>query len=137
MDRQGPLTMTDARIDPNSIVDRRPPSDWIFLEGCEAWTMAEHALAHVGRGPCPICKSNPKNRRGARYCSGCDKTGLDGKVSFPGLRPGQVMNEEWLEEYPEEGTHHTAYRPQEGLKGGVGARDVKFRRGVVRSRKVG
>jgi len=137
MDRQGPLTFTDAKIDPGRIVDHRNDSEWIFLEGCESWTMADHAIAHLGLASCPVCKSNPDNLKGKRYCAGCDRTSLDGRARFPGLKVGQVMNEEWEREYPEEGSRQVNYSPDPALKGGVEAKPATLRRGVARSRTAG
>jgi hypothetical protein len=127
MARNGPITFTDARIDPNGITDRSYDTGWSFLDGCEAWDMASHAAAFLGMAPCPICHNGRLRRK--HYCSGCDRTGLDRRATFPGLGVDQCPDPEW---------HASAsvYDPGEDLAGGVGRR-VKIRRGVARSRKVG
>lgn len=103
-------------------------TDWVYLQGCEPWDMASHAAAFLGLGPCPICKGLPLKK--SRYCLGCDRTGLDGKVEFAGLDIDSCPDPD----YPTTGT---IYDPEQGLAGGVEPKPAKIRRGVARSRKAG
>lgn len=127
MGRSGPLAFTDLKIDPGRIIDTRPGPDWIFLEGCEAWIMSAHAAAFLGLGPCPVCHGGELRRK--HYCSGCDRTGLDGLATFPGLDVDECPNPDWH-------ASGSVYDPEPGLAGGVGA-GVKISRGIKRRRRAG
>lgn len=122
------LTFTDVGIEANYIEDRTGGEPgFIFIAGCTSWEMAPHAAAFLGIGLCPICEGGDLRRK--HYCLGCDRTGLDGRITFPGLEVDEAPDPEW---------HASAsvYDPEPGLDGGVGKR-VKIRRGVARGRKAG
>lgn len=91
----------------------RPVSDadgaWVYLEGCEPWEALIHDATMEGRCACPVCKEHPKRRH---YCLHCDRTGLDGRATFPGLSVDAAPDPT----YPSPGTSYKP--PQDGLKGG-------------------
>ena len=66
---------------------------WILLGGCNAWVMTDHAAARLGFGACPVCRGLPLAPK--MYCIGCDRSGLDGRVTFPGLDPDEARDPEW------------------------------------------
>jgi hypothetical protein len=106
------LNFSDLRINPE-LWESPPEPDqvgWQIDLGCGPWSMADHFLAHVGKQPCPVCGGRTHRRKG--YCGGCDATGLDGKVTFPGLDVDECPDRDWRPE-------PTVYI-QEGLPGGKG-----------------
>jgi hypothetical protein len=84
--------------------------NWLFLVGCTAWVMADHAAAFLGLAPCPICQGRPLAPK--VYCTGCDRTGLDGKYHFPGLNVDECPNEDWCDEEWSQLRPHLAPRPR-------------------------
>lgn len=42
----------------------------------------------IARGACPVCGGRVRRRA---YCAWCDKCGLDGRRSYPGLPVGYAM----------------------------------------------
>jgi len=87
------INATDLGIDLDTV--ESPPVDtpWIYLEGCVAWSMDRHAAAYLGISPCPVCGGQPPRRK--CYCLGCDRTGLDDKATFPGLKVDERPDPEW------------------------------------------
>jgi CTP:molybdopterin cytidylyltransferase MocA len=119
---------TDLRINLDHIAAPTASRQWIFLDGCEPWVAQEHVDAMVAEAehlapseaaleeqtPCPVCGG--KDLPPSRYCSACDRAGLDrlvdrGKLAYPGLRPNTAPNPDWPETPP-------AYRPDPVLRGG-------------------
>ncbi len=85
---------------------------WFYLEGCRPWTGP-----NVPGEPCKVCGGGRLRKTG--YCLGCDRTGLDGKVVFPGERIGSRMD-------PHYRADPTACVPNaKGLAGGKAGGRVK------------
>ena len=63
-----------------------------FLHGT-AWDRRAHDAAIEGKGPCQVCGGGPLRR--TEYCLGCDRCALDGKVVYPGLDAGELMDEDY------------------------------------------
>jgi hypothetical protein len=80
---------------PRGVAMSQADEGWIFLEGCNPWTMEEHGYARLGLAPCPVCEGKTLGRK--VYCLGCDRTGLDGKVTFPGLGVDEASDPDWDE----------------------------------------
>lgn len=112
------------RVDLGMVPDYRGGDGWVYMEGREPWSMVDHARAFQGLAPCPVCNDAPLKR--TRYCAGCDRTGLDGRVAFP----GEPVNSRPNPDYPPEPTVLKARA--KGLKGGLGDRVGKRRKGRER-----
>ncbi len=99
-------TATDLRLNLDHVEARTERYSWIFLTGCNPWNGP-----NVPGQPCKVCHGGRLRRKG--YCLGCDRTGLDDRVVFPGERISSRMDPH----YRAEPTACTV--PADGLKGGM------------------
>lgn len=87
------INATDLGVDMDDFEAPGDLTGWVFLYGLNPWSMFEHAEARLGLAPCPVCDGGSPRRR--CYCLGCDRTGLDGKVAFPGLEVDEASDPDW------------------------------------------
>ena len=103
---------TDLAIDLDLIAARRVPRQWIYLQGSRSWSRSEHDAVRAGASTCPVCGGSP--RPSSRYCTLCDRAGLDDAVSYPGLDVDACPDPDYPREQP---SYHEGH-----LKGGRGGR---------------
>jgi hypothetical protein len=108
--RRSMTTFTDANIKEDRIISPGyiAGDDWCYLEGSGPWDW-EGVDEPVIRRRCPVCGSLPLRRR--EYCARCDRAGLDGRVTYPGLAVDSAPDPT----YPAQGTK---YQPSGKLRGG-------------------
>jgi hypothetical protein len=99
---------TDLRLNLDRIAAPRDESDFIFLEGIGPQDWEGCIESHLPRH-CPVCGGNPLPLN--RYCARCDRTGVDGRVTLPGLAVGSCLDPTWHAE-------PTRYVPEGKLRGG-------------------
>lgn len=104
------LTATDLGIDLDELAAEKSTREWIYLDGVGPWEARQHDAVHDRRNPCPVCGGAVLPKK--RYCSYCDRAGLDGCVVYPGL----PINTRPHPDYPKT---PRAYRPGK-LQGGIG-----------------
>jgi hypothetical protein len=118
-------TATDLGISLDRLADPRPApgNPFVLIEGCGPWSALDHVDAgvaeadHLAAGPewmpCPLCGGGRLRR--SHYCLGCDRSGLDGRVVWPGLGVDEAPDLD----YPSRGVR---YAPDPVLQGGLGER---------------
>lgn len=58
--------------------------------------MADDFAARIGEAPCKACGGDPTGTGGGkRYCLRCDRSSLDGRVTFPGLAVDERPDPDW------------------------------------------
>lgn len=71
---------------------------WLLVGMDRPWGPAEVERARSEKGPCPNCAG--VELRGPEYCPACDACGLDGKVSYPGIPVGRMIDYDWPVDRP-------------------------------------
>jgi hypothetical protein len=106
------INATDLKHDLASFPDDRYASGFVFLVGIGPWSMSEAFASTVLKVvPCHVCRGRRLKRN--EYCLGCDRTGIDGLCSLPGLDVDEAPDEEWS-------ATPRVYRPRRSdLAGGV------------------
>lgn len=65
----------------------------IFLEGSVAWSMSDDFATRLGMEPCRACGGRDLRRN--EYCARRDRSGLDGRVIFPGLKVDERPDQDY------------------------------------------